>query len=177
MPIYVKYEIGNAFMQKENYNKALSYFEQLQKEHPKSSYIKKAMLKTALAYFNMDKNNEAITLYKDIIAKYPSSQEAKESVTSMRNIYVETGDVAAFEDYVKNQSGLNYSNAAIDSATYEAAELRFMKGDCEHAITDFKNYIQKFSNGFFLLNANYYMAECAAKSNPDARFDGLQICD
>ena len=169
-----QYEIGNAYMQKENYNKALSYFEQLQKEHPKSSYIKKAMLKTALAYFNMDKNNEAIALYKDIITQYPSSQEAKESVTSMRNIYVETGDVAAFEDYVKNQSGLNYSNAAIDSATYEAAELRFMKGDCEHAITDFKNYIQKFKNGFFLLNANYYMAECAAKTNPDDALIGYK---
>ncbi len=169
-----QYEIGNAFMQNENYNKALTYFEQLQKEHPKSSYIKKAMLKTALAYFNMDKNNEAIALYKDIIAQYPSSQEAKESVISMRNIYVETGDVAAFEDYVKNQSGLNYSNAAIDSASYEAAELRFMKGDCEHAITDFKNYIQKFSNGFFLLNANYYMAECAIKSNSDDALMGYK---
>jgi TolA-binding protein len=169
-----QYEIGNAYMQKENYSKALSYFELIQKEHPKSSYLKKAMLKTALAYFNMDKNNEAITLYKEIIAKYPTSQEAKESVTSMRNIYVETGDISAFEDYVKNQSGLNYSNAAIDSATYEAAELRFMKGDCEHAVTDFKNYIQKFKNGFFLLNANYYMAECAAKTNPDDALIGYK---
>ena len=162
-----QYEIGNAYMQKENYIKALSFFEQLQKEYPKSSYIKKAMLKTALAYYNMDKNNEAIALYKDIVAKYPSSQEAKESVTSMRNIYVETGDVTAFEDYVKNHSGLNYSTAAIDSATYEAAELRFMKGDCEHAVVDFKNYIQKFQNGFFLLNANYYMAECAASTSSE----------
>lgn len=169
-----QYEIGNAFMQKENYAKALSYFEQLQKEHPKSSYIKKAMLKTALAYFNMDKNNEAIALYKEIISQYPSSQEAKESVTSMRNIYVETGDVSSFEDYVKNQSGLNYSNAAIDSATYEAAELRFMKGDCELAVVDFKNYIQKFPNGFFLLNANYYMAECAVKSNPEDALIGYK---
>ena len=160
-----QYEIGNAFMQNENYNKALAYFGKLQIEHPKSSYIKKAMLKTALAYFNMDKNNEAITLYKDIIAKYPSSEEAKESVNSMRNIYVETGDVDAFENYVKNQSGLNYSNAAIDSATYEAAELRFMKGDCAQAENDFKKYIQKFPNGFFLLNANYYMAECASNTN------------
>jgi TolA-binding protein len=166
------FEIGNAFMQKENYTNALSYFDQLQKGYPKSSYIKKALLKTALANFNMDKNDVAIALYKDIIAKYPSSEEAKESVTSMRNIYVETGDVASFERYVKNQSGLNYSNAAIDSATYEAAELRFMKGDCEHAVVDFRNYISKFQNGFFLLNANYYMAECAAKTNPDVALTG-----
>lgn len=167
-----QFEIGNAYMQKENYSKALSYFDQLQKDHPKSSYLKKAMLKTALAYINMDKNTEAIAMYKDIIAKYPSSEEAKESVTSMRNIYVETGNVDEFENYVKNQSGLNYSNAAIDSATYEAAEIRFMKGDCERAMVDFKNYIQKFPNGFFLLNANYYMAECAVKSNPDDALTG-----
>lgn len=169
-----RYEIGNAYMQKENYNKALVYFDQLQKEHPKSSYIKKALSKTALAYVNMDKNNEAIAMYKDIISKYPSSQEAKESVTALRNLYVETGDVASFESYVKNQSGLDFSNAAIDSATYEAAELRFMKGECELAINDFKNYIEKFPNGFFLLNANYYMAECAYKTNPEIALTGYK---
>lgn len=162
-----RYEIGNAYMQKENYTKAITYFNQLQQEHPKSSYIKKAMSKTALAYVNMDKNNDAIVIYKDIIAKYPNTEEAKESVTALRNLYVEIGDVASFENYVKNQTGLNYSNAAIDSATYEAAELRYMKGECELAKIDFKNYIQKFTNGFFLLNANYYLAECAFKSNPD----------
>jgi TolA-binding protein len=170
-----RYEIGNAYMQKENYNKALTYFEQLQNEHPKSSYIKKAMSKTALAYVNLDKNNDAIAMYKDIIAKYPSSEEAKESVTALRNLYVESGDVASFESYVKNQSGLNFSNAVIDSASYEAAELRFMKGECDLAINDFKNYIQKFPNGFFLLNAHYYMAECAYKSDPEVAISGYKF--
>jgi TolA-binding protein len=160
-----QYEIGNAYLQKENYKKALSYFDQLQKDFPRSSYVKKGMLKSALAYYNMDLNNEALAIYKDIIVKYPGSQEAKESVNTMRNIYVETGDIASFENYVKNQSGLNFSNASIDSASYEAAEIRFMRGDCELALADFKSYIEKFPNGFFLLNANYYMAECAIKSD------------
>ena len=40
-----------------------------------------------------------------------------------------------------------------------------MKGDCAQAENDFKKYIQKFPNGFFLLNANYYMAECASNTN------------
>jgi TolA-binding protein len=167
-----QYEIGNAYMQKENYKTALNYFEQLQKDFPKSSYVKKGMLKSALAYYNMDLNNEAIAIYKDIIVRYPGSQEAKESVGSMRNIYVETGDIASFENYVKNQSGINFSNAAIDSATYEAAELRFMRGESDLALNDFKAYIQKFPNGFFLLNANYYMAECAMKSNPEIALQG-----
>ncbi|MFN5831100.1 MAG: tetratricopeptide repeat protein, partial [Bacteroidota bacterium] len=167
-----QYEIGNAYMQKENYKTALNYFDQLQKDFPKSSYVKKGMLKSALAYYNMDLNNEAIAIYKDIIVRYPGSQEAKESVGSMRNIYVETGDIASFENYVKNQSGINFSNAAIDSATYEAAELRFMRGESDLALNDFKAYIQKFPNGFFLLNANYYMAECAMKSNPEIALQG-----
>lgn len=168
------YEIGNAYMQKENYIRALDSYNKLMAQYPKSSYVKRAMLKTALALYNTDKNNEAISIYKDIITQYPGSLEAKESVTAMRNIYVETGEVSAFEDYLKNQSGINYSTASIDSATYESAELRFMKGDCEQAMNDFKNYIQKFSNGFFLINANYYYAECAASQYPDEALKAYQ---
>ena len=160
-----KYEIGNAYMQRSNYEKALSYFNRLREDHPKSSYVKKALLKSALAYYNMDNDKEAIVQYKQIVALYPNSVEAKESFRAMRNIYVETGDVATFESYIKNQSGFDFSTAAIDSATYEAAELRFMKNDCELASNDFRAYMEKFPNGIFLLNANYYLAECVQQTD------------
>ncbi len=169
-----EYEIGNAYLQNENYNKALSYFNMLQKDYPKSSYVKKAMLKSALAYYNLDKDKDAIALYKEIIAQYPGSTEAKESVVAIRNIYIANSDMASFEDYIKNQSGINFSASALDSASYEAAEIRFMKGDCEHAIIDFKKYIEKYPNGFFLIHANYYLAECLAKENPEEALKAYQ---
>jgi TolA-binding protein len=49
--------------------------------------------------------------------------------------------------------------------TYMASETRYMNGDCEKAVKGFTNYIQQFPNGYFLSNANYYMAECNFKNN------------
>jgi tetratricopeptide (TPR) repeat protein len=46
---------------------------------------------------------------------------------------------------------------------YEAAELRYVKGDCDNASNDFAAYLSKYPNAFFKLNASFYKAECDFK--------------
>lgn len=99
-----------------------------------------------------------------MIATYPSTPEAKQAVDGMRTVYVEQGNVAELENYLKTQSGVSISPSALDSTTYEAAEKRYMKGDCENSSVDLKNYIDKYPSGYFLLNANFYYAECMYNS-------------
>ncbi|EFK95961.1 TPR repeat protein [sediment metagenome] len=47
-----------------------------------------------------------------------------------------------------------------DSLTFISAEKLYMKGDCPGSIEQLKNYIQKYSNGNFILNAHFYIADC-----------------
>ncbi len=157
------FELGNTFQVQNNSDKALVYFKRVVVEYPNSSYSKKALLKTALIYFNTDQNEAALEVYKKVIAAYPSTPEAKEAINGMKNVYVEQGNIAEFEAYLKGQTGVSISPSTLDSTTYEAAENRYMKGDCENSSKDFKNYIDKYPNGYFLLNANFYYAECMYK--------------
>ena len=38
-----------------------------------------------------------------------------------------------------------------------------MEGDCANAIMGFENYLNKYPNGIFFTNANYYLADCLNK--------------
>lgn len=116
----------------------------------------------ALIYYNSDQNKLALELNKRIIADYPQSAEAREALTNMRTIYIETSNLAEFEDYLKTKS-ITISASTLDSATYEAAELRYVKGDCENASKDFDAYLTRYPNAYFKLNANFYKAECDYK--------------
>jgi len=159
------YELGYTLFIKSEYVKSLQYFTILRKDFASSSIIKKAMLKEALIYYNTDKDDEAIALYKEIIEKYPNTEEANQSANGLKNIYVEKGTLAEFESFVAKNPSLNISNATLDSASYESAENSYTKGDCEGSRKQFAAYLSKFTNPIFILNANYYKADCDYKAN------------
>jgi TolA-binding protein len=157
-----KYELANAYLVQNQNEQALSMLSKIVDDYPNSSYVKKSLLKMALIYYNSDQNKLALEINKRIIAEYPKTSEANEALSNMRTIYVETSNIAEFEEYLKNQS-INISASSLDSALYEAAELRFVKGDCDNASKDFENYLAKYPNAFFKLNATFYKAECDFK--------------
>jgi TolA-binding protein len=160
-----KFELGNAYLTKGENSLALSYFTQVENEYPSGGYAKKSLMKRALIYFNTNENEKAIAAFKSVIETYPESQESKESVKGLREIYVEIGDVASFEDFLRGKPAINLSPSVLDSTTYEAAERKFQKQEFEIAVNDFSNYLNKFENGFFVLNAHYYRAESNNKIN------------
>jgi TolA-binding protein len=160
--IYVddaKYELGNSLLIQNQNDKALPYFKDIVDNYPNSSYVKKSLIKMALIYYNSDQNQKALEIDKKIISNYPGSTEANEALNEMKNIYVEQGDMEEFEAFIQSKS-LTVSESDLDSSLYEAAELRYLKSDCDNAIKGFTNYLTKFPNGFFALNANYYKADC-----------------
>ena len=54
-----------------------------------------------------------------------------------------------------------------DSLTYTAAERVYMQGDCEKTVRAFKEYLEEFPNGSFLLNAHFYKGDCQLKLKQD----------
>lgn len=154
------YELGNAWLVQNNNEKALQYLSEVIRDYPRSSYVKRALVKKALIYYNTDQDKSALDTYKEVIARYPNTGESREALQGIRNLYVESGDMAAFEDYLRTQPGVAASPSVLDSTAYEAAERKLMKGDCEGAIQAFRNYIEKYPNGYFILNARYYKADC-----------------
>jgi TolA-binding protein len=154
------YESGNASMLAGDNAKAQTNFRKLINEYPSSSYVKKAMLGEALLYFNNHEDEKAKSSFKSVIEKYPNTPESREALAQLKNVAVSQNKVDEYLDYVKTVPNADVSVSGQDSLIYESAELRYTQGNCEDAIKDFDNYMQKFSNGIFRVNATYYKADC-----------------
>lgn len=125
-----------------------------------SAYHKKALNKLGLYYNNQEKDEEALALFKEVIEKYPGTQDASEAFGYVKNIYVINGKADELVDFYRSTKGGELQEASLDSTYYTSAENMVLKGDCDKAITEFTKYISKYPNGVFLVNAHHYRGEC-----------------
>jgi tetratricopeptide (TPR) repeat protein len=153
------YETAEGELLMDNTKKALEDFQLLVNTYPNSDYVKKALVKIGLAYYTLNEDKKALETYKEVISKYPSTPEARAALIGVKTISVEIGDPSQY----LNLSVANVSQNAQDSILYESAQIQYGKGDCEGAIKNFDGYLEKFKEGTFSLQANYYKAECELK--------------
>lgn len=152
-------EIANTYLADERFNEAIPYLKNVLQKQPNGPNTPKALLKLGLAYYNMDNDNTAMTYFKDVVQKYPNSSESTEAMESLQAIYVGQGKTDDYLAFLRS-SGKTVSASAEDSISFASAESRFSRGDCVAAAPAFNTYIQKFPNGQFVLQANFYKAEC-----------------
>lgn len=158
------FEKGNALMASGNESEAKPYFNKVINSYGQSPYVKKSLLNTGLIYYNEKNDADALRTFKQVISKYPGTAEASEALTQIKNIYVANGNPDTYFEYIKTVPFANVSSGAQDSITYEAAEQRFMKGDYTASGKDFETYLRRFPQGYFVLNATFYKAECDFKA-------------
>lgn len=161
------YEIGNGYFVMNNIQEATQAFLILVKNYQNSRYVSKSRLSLGLIYYNEQQDAKAIEMYKAIIVDYPGTEEAKEALLAIKNIYVDAGNAEDYLSYVKTLPFASVSSGAQDSITYQAANNRFLLGDWENAINGFNNYIEKFNNGNFIVDAHANRAECFIRTKRD----------
>lgn len=154
------YQLGRLNMVKGNTEKAENYLSSVMSDFPNSQYQKRAMVSLGLLYYNQEQNDKALDVFKSIVQQYPNYQDSKEALVGIRNIFVETGRVDEYASYIEQLSFVNISQAALDSTTYEAAEIKYLEGNCEEAKAALSGYLNKFNPANFALNAHFYRAEC-----------------
>lgn len=156
-------EIANTYMAQEKFGDAVPYLDKLLNLKSAQALHPAAYLKLGLSQYNLNNNAEALNAYQKLISNYPQSPEADEALENMKSIYVEEGKPNDYVEVLRN-AGKNISVSEADSLTYSAAELKYNNGDCVNAITGFNNYLSSYPNGSFAVQANYFTAECYAKS-------------
>ncbi len=154
------YEIGLTYNVIDKDSDALSYFQRVVKEFPNSTYVKKSLLKTGLILFNQNRGDEALAMLKRVAKEYPGTPESKEAMSSIKSIYVEMNQVEEYVEFTNQVPRGNISRSEQDSLTYIAAENQYMNGNCDKANEGFSKYISKFPEGAFILESNFYKAEC-----------------
>lgn len=154
------YEAGSAALIIDKNEQALNYFKKITTTYASSPYYKRALIGTGIAYENSDNDEQALLTYKAVVNQFPNTTECNEALVKIKNIYVEQNKVEEYLAYVKTTGQGSVSNNEQDSLTYVAAEFRYTNDNCDEAIRDFKNYLEKYPRGMFTLNAHYYRSDC-----------------
>lgn len=158
------YELAKTQQEKGLLDKALTNYELLLSEHANSPYISKALVKKGLIHYNQKEDSKAFISFKKVVADYPSTEEADEALTTIKKIYIEQGDLAAYEQYLASIGNVNESQMILDKDYYEVAENNYMNGNCNQATNDFTKYLEKYPNGTYKINAHFYKATCELKA-------------
>lgn len=154
------YELGRSYLLKNDDKKAMSYFASVIETMPNSDYMKRCLLNKALINYNNGQNDEALAGFKRIVNEYPTYEDSKEALLGIKNIYIENGNIDKYTAYVEKLDFVDFSEAALDSAVFESAELKYLSSNCEAARPDLEKYLARFSPANFELNARFYLAEC-----------------
>jgi TolA-binding protein len=162
-------EIANTFIADENFQAAIAPLKRITGNARAASFAPEAYLKLGVAYFNLDKHDEALENFKKLVATYPNSEESNDAIEYIRNIFVakqQPGDFAAF----MRQNGKPISENEEDSLTFRSSMMRYEARDIQGARAGFAAYLAKFPQGRYHIDANYLVAEMliSAKLNQDA---------
>ncbi|RMG81727.1 MAG: tetratricopeptide repeat protein [Bacteroidetes bacterium] len=170
------YELGKYYLIKNQPDLAVEHFQKIVTDYPKSPYVKKSLLNIGLVYYNNDENEKALEAFNKIIQQYPNYEDSKEALEAIKNIYIRMGKTEEYARLTEQLDFLDVSTAEMDSVTYEAAELQYLKGNCDKAIELLEKYLKKFEKPLFALSANYYKSECYyQKGQYDKALEGYEF--
>lgn len=153
------YELGNTYVSQNKTTNAISAYEKLVNEMPKSNFVPQSLMKTALLYDNSGNSKKALAIFQRVAKEFPSTPESLQAVAAAKNIYIDEGRVNDYAAWVKTLDFVELGDTELDDSTYSAAEQPYMENDFSQAKKRFQAYLKEFPNGKNALKANFYLGQ------------------
>ena len=151
-------EIANTYLSDERFREAMPYLKNIISATGNTSLKPQAYLKLGVAYHNSNNIDNAVAQYTHILKNYTNSPEAESALNNLRVLYLEQGRPDAYAEAAR-QAGKPLSVNTEDSLTFAAAAIQYDNGNMSAALNSFNNYLQRFPNGSYSTDANYFRAE------------------
>ena len=151
-------EIAITYLSNEQYKEALPYLKNIITANGADALKPRAYLKEGIAYYNLDKNDDALAQYNTLLKQYPNSPEAQDALENAKSIYIQQGRSSEYVNFAKSL-GVDVSPSQEDQLAYQEAEVQFNDGNFNDAVQKFEQYLSKFPDGKYSLEANYYKSE------------------
>ena len=157
------YDLARYYKNTSKNDLALSHYEKLLAETKDEQFIADAHLSKGMIYFNSGKVDQAIISFLFVVNNFQQTIYFKEALSGLQAAYVSLAKVDEYLAIVNGLPEISISRAEQDSLTYNTAFMKFSEGDYEVANTTFNQYLEKFENGIFKIDAVYYNAISCVK--------------
>ena len=144
---------------------AIVYYNKILKNYPNSSFASNCYAQLGNIYFGRKQDDKAFEYYDKFVKSDSKSEEAKDVLEAIKKIFEAKGNVDEMEKYFTSV-GNPLSENQLEKATYAAAyDAFYNQKNCDVAMPKWEAYINKYSNGKYILEAQYNYAECAYSKN------------
>ncbi len=157
------YQLAITYTQLKDNEKAHIAYKRLQEKHPKSVFLPRALVREGLLYYNENKNDKALELFKLTTSKFPNSSDALEAVRNAKNIYVDEDNLGEYVTWTKTLNFIEVSDSELENSSFTIAERKYFEGKIDGSILSLKKYLSSFPNSKNSLKANYYLADLLFK--------------
>lgn len=150
-------EVADSYLANAQYQSAVPYLTRIANaENP--TLKSKAQLKLGMAYYNLDQTDKAIEQFKAILNATPNSEEANSALEGIKAIYVDQGKSNEYVTLARSL-GKDVSATQEESLLYDEIESLLNKNNTSAALVKLNDYLTKFPNGQFQLEALFFSAE------------------
>ncbi len=153
------YAKGNTLFIMNRRDLATASYEELLQKYPNSELNNRALLKLGLIAYSLGRNEEALNYYKGVFRTNPQSDEAKDALAAIKEIYIEDGNPDGYFNFVNTVQGYNVSDLERDSLLFIAAQIQYDNADWERAVASYTSYLDRYPNGMNMVKARFNRAE------------------
>ncbi|MGN0002050.1 MAG: tetratricopeptide repeat protein [Sphingobacterium composti] len=163
----VAFEIPYTYFLMNDYDRAISGLTSMVEKYPRSSYVPRALLTIGLVQYNQDNTDAARQTFERVVSEYATTDEAKQAIRSIENIYLDKGDASGYIRYATSTNIGNLSQAEQDSHTFGISRNLFERGNWQGAIEAVNAYFDKFPKPINEKFARFIRGESYAQLKQD----------
>lgn len=153
-------ELADTYVSQEKFQDAIAPLTKISLDKSANQFYPQAYYKLGIVYFNLDKNQMALTTFKELYSTYPNSIESENAIEYIRNIFIEDQTPELYVQFMNNY-GHPLTVNEQDSLIFRASVIKYEQKRYSESALGFGNYLQKFPNGKYNLEATNLIAEIA----------------
>ncbi len=163
----VAFEVPYTYFLTNQYDKAISGLQTMVEAYPRSSYVPRALLTIGLVQYNQGNDKEALSTFQRVVDQYATTDEAKQAIRSIENIYLDNNDATGYIRYATSTNIGNLTTSEQDSYTFSVARNLFERGNWQGAVEAVNAYFDKFPKPIQEKFARFIRAEGNAALGKD----------
>jgi tetratricopeptide (TPR) repeat protein len=125
-----------------------------------TTFIAKAYIEMGSLSRNQSQFNDALAYYKKVVEEMPMSGYAEDALAAIESIYQTRNEPEEYLAYIDNiGKGGSKSEDEKENMIFNAAEQNYLAGNYQKALVALQGYIEKYPEGRYVGNVDFYMAE------------------
>jgi soluble lytic murein transglycosylase len=130
------YQTGRGFVQENNYDEAINWFERVQAEFPGDPIAGDALSQTASAYSRVNKPKEAISRYQKFIEKYPDADNLDRAYLNIIDVLRDKGEETEALKWTAKTQETFRGKPPEAIALFAQARIHIAQNDWQSALVD-----------------------------------------